>query len=536
VTSAHGDAAREEQVTPHGDLVLGYDVGTSAVKAALFDPEGAIHGSARAAYPTRYPAPGHAEQDPHDWWRAMAAATHELLAAVPQARERIAALGIAAQVCGTVPVDAAGEPLHPCLIWLDTRSAPIAHSITKGGPRIGGYGIFRVLGWLRLANGAPNLAGKDPLSKIVWFREALPEVGRRAARFLDVKDWLLHRCTGRYATTPDVAQLTWLMDNRIGRCDWSDTYLARFGLTRDQLPQIVEPAATAGTLTAAAAEALGLRAGLPVSGGVGDINAAALAAGDYGEGAYHLSIGTSLWFGAHTPRRRVSPSTGIATICAAHSDRYLLVATQESAGAAALWAASAFGYGEGGAGLAALDEHAAAASPGADTPLFAPWLYGERVPLSDASARGALAGATLRTTRADLAYSVLAGIALNARWALTESERCLASSAAPIRLLGGAARSATWRQIVADMLQRPLLTMEAPEFGGAKGAAMTAAVSVGWYRSLDDASAMARSGVAVEPQRSRKAWADQRYGELISFWRSTRRWHRNRGQTPISGM
>jgi xylulokinase len=512
----------------HDDLVLGFDFGTSAVKAALFDPEGRIHGSARVAYPTMYPAPGHAEQDPHDWWRAMTVATRELLASSPQARSRIAGIGIAAQVCGTVPVDAAGEPLHPCLIWLDTRSAPIARAITAGGPRIAGYGIFRVLGWLRLANGAPNLAGKDPLSKIVWFRAALPEVGRRAARFLDVKDWLLHRCTGRYATTPDVAQLTWLMDNRAGRRDWSDAYLARFDLTRDQLPEIVEPATTAGTLTRAAADALGLPEGLPVSGGVGDLNAAALAAGDYAEGAYHLSIGTSLWWAAHTSRRRVDPWTGIATLCAAHPDRYLLVAAQESAGAAAAWAASTFGYGEGDAGLHALDEHAGLAAPGADTPLFAPWLYGERVPMSDAHARGALAGASLRTTRSDLAYSVLAGIALNARWALTESERCLASSTAAIRVTGGAARSAVWRQIFADMLQRPLITMESPEYGGAKGAAMTAAVTIGWYRSLDVASAMAREGVSVEPQRSRREWADQRYGELVSFWRSTTRWHRRR--------
>ena len=512
------------------DLVLGYDLGTSSVKAALFDGEGRIHGFARAPYPTRYPAPGHAEQHPHDWWRAMTLVTGELLASVPQARERIAAIGIAAQVCGTVPVNDSGEPLHPCLIWLDTRSAPIARAITGGGPRIGGYGVLRVLGWLRLANGAPNLAGKDPLSKILWFREALPEVGRRAMRFLDVKDWLLHRCTGRYATTPDVAQLTWLMDNRVGERDWSDAYLARFDLTRDALPEIVESAAICGKLTRAAAETLGLPEGLPVSGGVGDINAAALATGDYGEGAYHLSIGTSLWFGAHTSRRRVSPLTGIATLCAAHPDRYLLVAAQEIAGGALTWAASAFGYGEGDAALHALDADASRTVPGADAPLFAPWLYGERVPLSDASARGALAGATLRTSRSDLAYAVLAGVALNARWALAEAERCLAASAAPIRVTGGGAQSAVWRQIFADMLQRPLHAIDSPAYGGARGAAMTAAVAAGWYRSLDDAARMAKAGSTVEPQRARRGWADERYGELVAFWRATRRWHRERAR------
>lgn len=514
------------------DLVLGFDVGTSAVKAALFDAGGRIWGSARAPYPTRYPAPGHAEQDPHDWWRAMSVVTHGLLAALPHARERVAAIGIAAQVCGTVPVDAAGEPLHPCLIWLDTRSASVAHAITAGGPRVGGYGLFRTLAWLHLANGAPNLAGKDPLSKIIWFREALPEVGRRAARFLDVKDWLIHRCTGRYATTPDVAQLTWLMDNRVGRRDWSAAYLNRFRLGREQLPEIVESAATAGTLTRAAADVLGLPEGLPVSGGVSDINAAALAAGDYREGAYHLSIGTSAWVAAHSARRRVRPATGIATLCAAHRDRYLLVAAQESAGAALTWAASAFGYGEGGAGVHALDEHASRAVPGVDTPMFAPWVYGERSPVMDAAARGALAGATLRTTREDIAYAVLCGIALNARWALAEAERCLAASSPAIRLVGGGALSAVWRQIAADMLQRPLEVVEAPQYGGARGAAMTAALAAGWYRSVDDAAAMARIGATVEPQHALRGWADARYGELVSYWRSTRRWHNARAQFP----
>ena len=512
------------------ELVLGFDVGTSSVKAAVFDAEGRILGSIRAAYPTRYPAAGHAEQDPHAWWAAITHASRALLGALPQARSRIAAVGIAAQICGTVPVDEAGEPLHPCLIWLDTRSAALARAITGGGPRIGGYGAFRALGWLRLANGAPNLAGKDPLSKIVWLREALSRTGLRAARFLDVKDWVLHRCTGRYATTPDVAQLTWLMDNRVGKRDWSDAWLKRFDLTRGELPEIVESALVAGTLTRTAAHALGLSEGLPVSGGVSDINAAALAAGDSSDGAYHLYVGTSLWLGAHTPRRRVGLASGIATVCAAHPDRYLLVAGQESAGAAVTWAASAFGYGEGDAGLQALDADAALAVPGADTPLFAPWLFGERVPVCEASARGALAGASLRTSRADIAYAVLAGVALNARWALGEAERLVASTAKPLRLIGGGARSRAWRQVFADMLQRPLQAIESPEYGGALGAAMTAAVALGWYGSLDEAGAMARGGDMIEPRGERRAWADARYGELTAYWRATRRWHRDRAR------
>jgi xylulokinase len=498
------------------DLVLGIDVGTSSVKAALFDAHGAIHASARASYPTRFPEPGHAEQDPHDWWRAVGEAVREGVAAIPNAAQRVAGIGIAAQMCGTVAVDSRGEPLHPCLIWLDTRSREIARRIAGGALSIGGYGVVRTLRWLRLANGAPNLDGRDPLCKILWLRERF---GAQAARYLDVKDWLVHRCTGGYATTPDVAQLTWLMDNRVGRRDWSDAYLDRFGLTRAMLPEIVPSSTASGLLTPEAALHLGLHPGVPVSGGVSDLNASAIAAGDHGEGAYHFSLGTSAWWGAHSMRRRVSPATGIATICAAHQDRYLLAAAQENAGAAARWAAAAFGYGD----ERALDAEAARCTPTAATPLFAPWLYGERVPVSAREGHGALLYASLRTTRADLAYAVLAGVALNARWAYAHAQRLVAASSAPLRLTGGGARSAVWRQVFADVLRRPLQVLEAPEYAGARGAAMTAAVVCGWYQKLEETAAMARHGDTTEPNPARAAWADERYAQLVDHSKHARR-------------
>jgi xylulokinase len=499
-----------------GDLVLGCDFGTSSVKAGLFSADGALLASASAAYPLHTPRPGHVEQDPHDWWRAMARAAREALAQVDGGAGRVRAIGIAAQLCGCVPVDAQGEPLHRCLTSLDTRSAPIARAITAGGPRIGGYGVLRLAGWLRLANGAPNLSGKDPLSKILWFRAHQPDVWRRCARFLDVKDWLLARCTGEFATTPDAAQLTWLMDNR--SCEWSPAWLERLGIAAERLPRIVRADATAGALTSAAAADLGLPAGLPVSGGVGDVNGAALGAGNAADGAYHLCIGTSLWLGAHSPRRRVDVFTGIATLCAAQAGRYLLVAAQENGGAAASWAASTFGFDS----VQALDEAARRTVPGADTPLFAPWVFGERVPLQDAGLRPALSGASARTSHGDVAYAVLAGVALNARWALAEAERCQPSSIAEIRVLGGAASDA-WTRVLADMLQRPLSVLSEPAFGAARGAAMTAAVAAGWFHDLGAAAAMTRAGREVAPDAARRGWADERYGELRELGKQRKR-------------
>jgi xylulokinase len=508
------------------DRVLGFDFGTSSVKAALFGPGGELLASARAAYPLHLPAPGHAEQSPADWWSAMAQTTRQILAQPGVRRDSIAALGIAAQMCGTIPVDSAGEPLHPCLTWLDTRSAGVARRITAGGPRIAGYGVLALWRWLRLTGGAPNLSGKDPISKIVWLREARPEIWRRSARFLDVKDWILHRCTGRFATTADCAQLTWLMDNRDGRRRWSGALAGRVGVPLERLPEIVPACEVAGTLTAAAAAQLDLPPGLPVSGGAGDVAACALGSGAQALGAEHLHLGSSLWFAAPAAGRRVDPLHSVGTLCAAEPERYLAVATQESAGTAVLWAARALGFGDGAEGVRTLEAAALRAGAGEHTPDFIPWLQGERTPVDDPCLRGGFAGVGIGCAREDLAYAALAGVALNARWALECLHRLIRPSAPEITLVGGGARSAVWAQIFADVLQRPLRVPHAPELAGARGAAITAAVAVGLRPGPASDVAQPEAERVHQPSAAMRDWAAARYARLLGYHRATRSWHR----------
>ncbi|HEU4550593.1 MAG TPA: FGGY family carbohydrate kinase, partial [Rhizomicrobium sp.] len=179
------------------DLVLGYDFGTSAVKAALLAQDGTIVAATTQAYPLMLPQRGWAEQDPRDWWTAMGAASRALTASVPDAAGRIAAIGLSAQMGGVVPVDAVGGALHNALIWLDTRSADIARELTGGMIRVAGYGPLKLARWLRLTGGAPSLSGKDAISKIVWLRRHRPDLWPRIHKFLDVKDYLLAQLTGR---------------------------------------------------------------------------------------------------------------------------------------------------------------------------------------------------------------------------------------------------------------------------------------------------------------------------------------------------
>ncbi len=514
-------------MTADGDLVLGYDVGTSAVRLALFDSEGEVVARGREPYPLLLPAPGWAEQRPDDWWRAMCVATRRLLADSELPRERIAAVAIAAQMTGAVAVDRDGVALHNALIWLDTRSEPIARRLTGGAVRVGGYGLGALARWLWRTNGAPNREGRDPTSKYLWFREAMPELWPRIHKLLDVKDYLVHRATGRFATTPDSAHLTWLMDSRRGRMCWSEALLRHLGLDAARLPEIVPATAPVGGLGPEAATELGLLPETLVAGGAGDVTAFALGAGRLGSGALHLHIGTSAWWGCHLPGRKVDVATGIATIAAADPNRYLLVAAQEAAGACVDWAAPALGFGDGDeVDLAAFDEAAASVVPDPALPFFFPWLGGERVPVDDRHLRGGFAGISAQDGRAELARSVLEGVALNVRWAMQAIDRLRGSDEAVVRLVGGGAASAVWGRLLADVLQRPLETTRSPELGGALGAAMTAAVAAGWFADLESAMGMARVGVRHQPDTDLADYYRARFDRFLSYHRRTRKWHR----------
>jgi xylulokinase len=516
-------------------VVLGFDFGTSALKAAMYDVDGTLLARTAIGYTPLITDDGLAEQDPEAWWHAMAEATRSILDARPVHRDAIVGLGVSAQMCGTIPVDANGTPLHRCLLWLDTRSAAIARRITAGGPRIAGYGVFPLLRWLIRTNGAPSLAGFDPLTKMLWFREARPAIWRRTARLLDVKDWLLYRLCGRFVTTPDLAQLTWLMDNRKGRWCWSKALLDRMQLAESMLPEIVQASDNIGTLCAQAADHLGLNTTTIVSGGVGDVNAVALAAGRRVPEARHLHVGTSLWMASYREARAVDPFSGIATLCSALPDRYLLVATQQNAGAAVNWAARALGFGSGQDALRAFDADANTATPGPRTPLFLPWLAGERVPVDDRAVRAGFVALNTGCDRADLAYAVLLGVALNARWALSKMARLNSATDAPMTVLGGGADSAIWCQTFADVLQVPVRVGPHPRFAGARGAAMTAAVAAGWHDNLDSVPTPSQPAHEYLPNTHLRSLVDERYDALVSYYTSTRRWQHRFLAPPFPG-
>lgn len=510
-------------------LIIAADFGTTGVKIGAVDRGLRLIAWTREPYPLMMDAAtGAAEQNPQDWWDAAARGINRLSAQLPGLREGAGALVLCAQMCGVVCADAAGAPLRPCLIWLDKRAGALARRLTGGTFSYQGYALAKLARWLPLANGAPALNGADPPAKVWWLRENEPDTWRSTDKLLDVRDWLVLRATGRATTTYDCANLTWMMDSRAGRAGWSPSLMRLVGVDRARLPDIVDGSAIVGGLRVDAARELGLREGLPVVAGSGDVCASAIGSGAVADGALHIHVGTSSWIGGFFPSRRLSVTTRYATIASAAGARPLLIATQETAGECLNWAARAIGADAGGGdAIVALLGAAQACPQGGPDPLFLPWLAGERMPVDDERLRGGFLGLSLAHDRRHLARAVLEGIALNLRWALESvgRERGVRDGAMPV--VGTVAGGRFFVSLLADVLQRPLQMLDNPACAGVLGASTFAATALKWAASpWEAAQRCAHNAELIMPDATRADFYAGRLAKLKDAWRRMTPWFR----------
>ena len=194
--------------------VLCVDLGTSALKVALVSMAGDVVAAEQETQQVRLLPGGGAEQDPRHWWELITRASSRLMARGVVSPESVAAVACTAQWSGTVAVDEHGEPIRDAIIWMDSRGAPYVRRITGGAVKVQGYGVVRLARWLRATGGIPARSGKDPVAHILWLKHEEPETYRRTHLFLEPKDWLNARLTGRLAASFDSIALHWLTDNR----------------------------------------------------------------------------------------------------------------------------------------------------------------------------------------------------------------------------------------------------------------------------------------------------------------------------------
>jgi xylulokinase len=465
------------------DVILAIDIGTTQTKAALVSTKNhQILCTAVEPNHLEFPRPRYVEQDPRAIWQSIMRASKGVVSQSEAASAKVVGLTFCAQMTGIVPLDTAGKPLTNFLTWLDSRAAPLVPNMFPGLIHMKGYGLWRLLKFLRITGGAPSFAGKDVISKHFWLKEEQPAIYRRAAKIIDTKDYAIFKTTGNYVTSTDLAAITWLMDVRPGHDCWSKDIFALLHLDIAKMPEIQATTAVVGNLLPVAAKELGLPQGIPVVNGTGDIMAAAIGSGAIHDGDLHASVGTAGWVACHCPERCKDLGAYTGTVCSANSDRYLILCKQETSGGALEWVKNILYPQTSEPVWKIIDEQVASTPPGSAGLFFMPWLAGERAPIDNHSIRGMFFNLGLQHTRAHLLRATYEGIALNLRWALDAVEKVrakkLKGTAKTLRLVGGGARSDVWSQILADALNKVVERVHRPQDVGTHGVALTAMVGL----------------------------------------------------------
>ena len=481
--------------------LLGIDIGTTGSKAVLVGADGEIKSSATTEYPMFTPRPQWAEQDPNDWWAASVASIRRVLSESGAPPGQVVGVGLTGQMHGMVLVDANGQVLRPCIMWNDQRATDQCAAITH---KVGASNLLRLIG-------NPVLPGFTA-PKIVWVREHEPQVYRQIAKALLPKDYVRYRLTGTLMSEVSDASGTALLDVR--KRQWSDEMLQALDCPRAWLPEVTESPVVSAHVSAQAARETSLLEGTPVVGGAGDQAAQAVGTGLVVEGLISITLGTSGVVFAASNTYRIEPEGRLHAFCHAVPGMWHLMGVMLAAGGSFRWYRDALGEMERARAIESgrdaydlLTEVAAQAPPGCEGLLFLPYLSGERTPYPDPDARGVFFGLSLRHQKSHLTRAVMEGVTYGLRDSL-ELMRALGLAKKQVRVSGGGARSLLWRQILADVLNTEIVTVNVTE-GAALGAALLAGVGAGVYRNVDEACQKAiRVTDRTEPGPAVSAYAD----------------------------
>ncbi|NIG20470.1 xylulokinase [Pantoea sp. Al-1710] len=435
-------------------MYLGIDIGTSELKALIVNTHGEIVASQHATLAVQRPHPHWAEQDPERWWQACTEVLAGLRHQSPDAWAAIRAIGLSGQMHGAVLLDADDKVLRPCILWNDTRSAPQCDVLRKCYPQM-------------MAISGNMIMPGFTAPKLRWVAEHEPAIFSRIDKVLLPKDYLRWRLTGRFVSEPsDAAGTLWL---DVAKRDWSDELLGITGLTRAQMPELVEGSAVSGHLQAALASEWGLSTSVTVAGGGGDNAASAVGVGAVNPGDAFISLGTSGVIFVVNDRLQADPQSGVHAFCHALPGRWHQMSVMLSAASCLRWLCNLLSVSE-----SQLMEEMAQLSDEQlrRAPVFLPYLSGERTPHNDPDASGSFFNLRHETPRALLGYAVIEGVAFG----LADGLAVLGDAQHHIQqcsLTGGGARSTLWAQLIADVLQLPIVTHPASA-SGALGAARLA--------------------------------------------------------------
>ncbi len=511
--------------------ILAVDLGTSGPKSALVSTDGEIVDSEFQEVGLKLLPNGGAEQSPGEWWDAIVKTSKKVLGKGLVPVEDIVALCCTTQWSGTVAVDRNGDPLMDAIIWMDSRGSRYVKDITGGLIKLEGYGVLKLIKWIRLTGGVPGHAGKDPIAHILYIKNELPEIYERTYKFLEPKDYVNLRLTGKFASSFDSITLHWVTDNRdISRIVYDDRLVEMSTIDRDKLPDLMQAVDILGPIKKELAEELGLPEAVQVVMGTPDIPSAAIGSGAVRDYEAHLYIGTSSWLTCHVPFKKTDLFRNMASLPSAIPGRYFVANEQETAGACLTFIRDNILHyrdqlpekGDGVEIHQTLDGIVENVPPGSDKVIFTPWLYGERTPVDDRSVRAGFHNQSLRTTREHLIRAVYEGVAYNSRWLLGYVEKFIKRPFEHIHMIGGGANSDVWCQIYADVLDRTIKQVKDPIMANVRGAAFLASIALG-YLAVHDIPEHVKIAKVFRPNPKNRKIYDELFREFLNIYKSNRK-------------
>jgi xylulokinase len=423
-----------------------------------------------------------AEQDANATWVQVGDAVRELTATEPVAAADVVALGVCSQYSSIVPVDAGGRAIGPMILYWDHRGTARSHAIMQRHPE--------ALAVYLEHHGIPPMGGGLSLGHILSFQHDQPDVHAATAAYLELMDFVTARLTGRISATQCTMFMAQVCDNRTVGVTGYDPELVRLsGVDPSKLPPLVEIDGVVGELLPEVAAELGLPAGVVVRAAMNDSQAGALASGVFAPGRGGLAIGTTAVLLDTVDGKRTDLDAELVSMPSPIPGRYLAMAENGIAGKAVehvltnvLCADDVLGTS--GDPFGALDVALAASPPGSNGVIFLPWLTGSMAPSASSKMRGAFLNLSLDTSRVDAVRAMIEGTAHNLRWLLPSVEAFTGHRIEEIAFFGGAARSAAWAQVLADVLDRPVRPLDRPDRAVARAVALVAARGAGSSGSI----------------------------------------------------
>lgn len=482
------------------EYIASYDFGTSGVKAALISKEGKIAAIREKGYPLLKPKPMYVEQRPEDFWNAVCEVTRGVLADSGVDKQNVKALNFSVQAVTLIPVDEDGNVLYNAISWLDGRAEKQANEINEHA-------------------GEVLVRPQDAQSRMLWIKECMPELYQKTRYFLECDGFLQYKCTGVMAVPQDYDGILWQHPD-IKAFNEAITEL----LDREKLPPMVEACREYGKLDAKGAAELGLAEGTPVFGGMIDVTAAAAGCCCIHPGDAHVYFGSSGWISAMIDRPYAC-SEGTYQLNSIMPGLMIYGGCTNCCCTMQNWVIDRFYSHEqeelGNALFDYLTTELEKVPDGCDGLYATPWLFGEQFPISDPHLRAMFFNVTDVHTRAHFLKAVLESLCFSMRGQLDVCKKDTGLTVSKVGANGGGSLSPVWMQMLADILGVPVEVPEDSRHSGAIGAALAAAIGLGWC-SVENVHDFVHIKHVYQPNPANKAMYDRKYEVWFKLYDSVK--------------